>query len=111
MTQVMSHNSPLNSARVKNTIKTKNLKLGHPTHTIYSHIEEKFIKNRVFFLSFSGTYPNYAAYAKYPARNPDFQILNPETGPKPGNPGRVDPARKNPALCRALLNTAIFCGF
>ena len=38
-----------------------------------------------------------------PARNPDFQIVNPQTGPKPGNPGRVDPARKNPALCRALI--------
>ena len=23
------------------------------------------------------------------ARNPDFQILNPETGPKPGNVGRL----------------------
>ena len=32
-----------------------------------------------------------------PARNPDLQILNPETGPKLGNP----------ALCRALDYTAI----
>ena len=40
-----------------------------------------------------------------PEPGPDFQIINPETGPKPGNPGRVDPARKNPALCRALPRT------
>ena len=37
-----------------------------------------------------------------PEPGPDLKF-SPETGPKPGNPERVDPARKNPALSRALF--------